>query len=198
MTHTLILVKHSTSAARSGQPPSQWPLTYDGRDRARVLATHLAGYQPSCILSSDMPKAKQTAAIVAAELNMSYKTHPDLHEHKRDKNAPYFDKVADFKAAVRRVLTERDQLVYGEETGDEALARFRRGLDAAIQQGNPCVVIAHGTVISLVLGDMIPTLDTVALWESLKLPSFVVVKIDEGVASIEKIVTDAGNPPNSR
>ena len=186
----LLLIKHSISNANANQPPSEWGLTAEGVQRVQTLTDHIRPYQPTTLASSIMPKAMHTADILASVLQLPYTTHPQFNEHARDTNAPFFDRVADFRAAVRQVLTELDTLSYGSETGSAALARFSSGVSAVHRAGAVTAIVAHGTVISLFVAAHNPHVDVVALWVSLGLPSFVVLADDY---KLMRVVEDAGS-----
>jgi broad specificity phosphatase PhoE len=189
---TLILIKHSTSNANADQPPSMWALTPNGERRAHALADHLAPYNPDHLAASHMPKAQQTAAVLSAHFGLNVQTVPALAEHARERNAPFFDDVADFKAAVHRVITHPDELAYGTETGNAARARFAGGIADIVVGGDTVAVVAHGTVITLFVAAHNPNVDAVALWEQLALPSFVVL---DSSYRVQQVVGDAGVAP---
>ena len=53
---------------------------------------------------------------------------------------------------MRRFFAEPDALVYGDETAEQARARFQGGIDQILADAAPeenIAVIAHGTVIAL-------------------------------------------------
>ena len=81
----LILVRHSNSDHNPHQPAADWALTAEGIRRCRPLAQHIRGYQPKRLYTSAMPKARQTAEVVARALGaILVHTCPALAEHSRD------------------------------------------------------------------------------------------------------------------
>lgn len=81
--------------------------------------------------------------------------------------------------------------MFGDESADEALARFAGGVDAAVDSTVPgsVLIVAHGTVISLFVAAR-AGLDAWSLWQRLGLPSFVTLTlptfaIEQEVATIE-------------
>lgn len=94
--------------------------------------------------------------------------------------APYFTDEARFRAAVEALFLRPDELIYGRETVNEALARFSAALDAAVAPyaGRSVAVVAHGTVIALSVARLWG-MDARAgydLWARLGLPSLVVAR----------------------
>jgi broad specificity phosphatase PhoE len=172
----LILIKHSTSNANPHQPPAEWTLTDEGQQRAHRLTEHLRPYDLTHIVSSTMPKAAHTAAIVAQSLGLNHTQDARLNEHRRENNAPYFDDIANFHAAIARLFAQPHQRVYGDESATEALARFSAGINAVRETHHGHVaVVAHGTVIALLVAAHNPHLDGFDLWGRLALPSYLVL-----------------------
>lgn len=83
MATTLLLARHGQTDAnreRRWQGQTQTPLNDVGREQARALAHELAADPPDVILCSDLDRARETAAIVAAELGLPVHTDPRLRE----------------------------------------------------------------------------------------------------------------------
>lgn len=173
-TTRLILVKHAMPVIDPERPAPEWVLSAQGRADSIGLAHCLRGYRPQVIISSDEPKAAETAQIAGAELGTPVHIRPGLHEHDRWR-VPYLPS-AEFRASVYRFFSNPSGLAFGQETADQAHERFSGALQAAVQ-AHPVanvVVVAHGTVISLFVARMTGT-QPYPLWERLGLPSFVAV-----------------------
>ena len=130
------------------------------------------------MLSSFEPKARETAGLVADLLGIPADVAQGLHEHER-KTVPYVGE-REFKAAVGEMFARPGELVYGEETADQARERFDTAIRAALAEypeGN-FAVAAHGTVISLFVS-AVAGVDGLALWESIGLPSYIVLSRPE-------------------
>src|SRR5687768_5455394 len=84
----LILVKHAPPEVVPGVPPEQWALSEKGRGLCAPLADALAPHEPTVVVSSEEPKAAETARLVAERLSVPWKTSPGLHEHDRS-NVPH-------------------------------------------------------------------------------------------------------------
>ncbi|MCE2473680.1 MAG: histidine phosphatase family protein [Anaerolineae bacterium] len=188
----LVLVKHSNSDHNPLQPAADWPLTAEGLRRCRPLAQHLKPYRAKRLYSSPMPKAIQTAKRVALELNdVPLSECPLLAEHSRQSNAPY-GSLAEFHARMKRLFPAPNELAFGDETAEEAKHRFRRGIESILESSTKAeniVVISHGTVIVLFAAQYNP-IDSFQLWQSLKMPSLVVLDLPD--FRISKVIEDAG------
>src|SRR4051794_25818359 len=84
----LILVKHAPPEVVPGVAPEKWTLSAKGRDLCAPLADQLAAHAPAVIVSSEEPKAAETARLVAERLNVPWHTAHGLHEHDRS-NVPH-------------------------------------------------------------------------------------------------------------
>jgi broad specificity phosphatase PhoE len=175
-TKYLILVKHSLPEILEVVPAREWHLSEEGRERARELAGKLIRYQPEVIVSSVEPKAYETASILAENLKLEFQEVEDLHEHDRS-GEPYHSKDK-FQNLVQEFFDKPKELIFGNETANEAFARFRRAVDIVLSSYNDktIVLVAHGTVISLYVS-WLTGCDGYSLWKELGLPSFVVLDI---------------------
>ncbi|MDE2949846.1 MAG: phosphoglycerate mutase family protein [Chloroflexota bacterium] len=188
----LVLVKHSNSNHNPAQPAQDWELTPEGYQRCQPLAKHLASYRPRRLFCSSMPKALQTARSVAERLeNIPVIENPLLAEHSRRTNAPY-GSIAAFEARMRRLFDAPDELVFGDETANQARGRFQRGILPLIGLVEPTeniVVIAHGTVAVLFAAHY-NTIDPYDLWRKLKMPSCIEMETPD--FRICQVIEDAG------
>ncbi|MGI8587781.1 MAG: histidine phosphatase family protein [Chloroflexia bacterium] len=170
----LILAKHAMPEIVPGVPGREWRLSAEGRRRSRDLAARLAPYQPSALVTSSEPKAQETGEIAADALGLAVETMPDLHEN--DRTGLAYTSAEDWQAMIARFFAAPDELVMGRETADQAYARFEAAVAAvAARHTGTAAIVAHGTVITLLVSRLtgVPPLP---LWESLGLPSFVVLR----------------------
>lgn len=183
---TLILVKHSLPQIEPDAPAHQWQLSEKGRELCSSLADALAVYEPGRIFCSREPKARETAQIVAERLGIACQEADGLHEHDRS-NVPLLPKHV-FEQSVQETFRQPDRLVFGLETGRQALRRFSDAVDRVLTMAQePCVaVVAHGTVISLFAGEP-SEVGPFDLWRQLGLPSFVVLSMSS--RQVQQIVT---------
>ena len=70
MTKYLILIKHSLSRIEEDRPANAWNLSMEGQLRAHRLAEQLERFEPEVIVSSNEPKSKETAEILASHFQM--------------------------------------------------------------------------------------------------------------------------------
>ena len=175
----LVLVRHSLPEIVPSLPASQWRLSEEGRLRCEKLAERLALYEPAIVVTSLEPKAAETGQIAADILGVPFKTASGLHEHQRPR-AGLFRTREQFEARVARLFERPGELILGNETADQAHARFATAIAAVVGQhpaGN-LVVVTHGTVLTLFVTRIVG-LDPVPFWKRLGLPCFVVLLLPD-------------------
>jgi broad specificity phosphatase PhoE len=170
----LLLIKHATPAIRPNVPANQWHLSAAGREGAAKLAGVLKAHAPQALAASLEPKAAETAAIIGEFLGLPVELVPGLHEHERSR-AP-FGSPAEFEANVKACLARPAELVFGDETADQAHARFAAALEGLLARypAQTLAVVAHGTVISLFVARRCG-LEPFGLWRKLGLPALIVL-----------------------
>lgn len=174
----LMLVRHSLPEILPAVPARGWRLSDEGRRRCTALAKQLAAYDPQLLVTSTEHKAVETAAIVAQALGKLYEQAEGLHEHLRP-DIGYLGRDQ-FEAAVSRFFREPAQLVFGDETADQAYSRFAQALNAVIaaRSDQNLAVFTHGTVISL-FASRAAGIDPFPFWKQLSLPAFVVLSLPD-------------------
>lgn len=174
----LTLVKHAKPAVQQEHPANAWSLSEEGQLDAERLAGALSVYNPAVIVTSVEPKAQETGQIIATRLGRTLETTAGLHEHARA-TAGWLG-AEEFERAIASLFASPDQLVFGEETADQARERFTQAVHATLKrhaQGN-VTIVAHGTVISLFVAAQTGR-DGYSLWRRLGLPSYVVLTLPD-------------------
>ncbi len=181
----LILIKHASPLVDPAKSSELWRLSDAGREKCVPLAERLAVHAPKVIVSSEEPKARETAEIVARHLNVSSNSAPGLHEHDRS-NVPHM-RSSEFISMMELFFRRPDERVLGRETATAALDRFERAIEDVLDQhsdGNVAIV-SHGTVIALYVAKRSGRA-AFELWREMGLPSFVVLSRDNW--SVHEIV----------
>jgi broad specificity phosphatase PhoE len=165
----VLLVRHSVPEVDPAQSAEAWPLSEEGRRRCGPLAARLAVHEPTAIVSSTEPKARETAELVGTELGLEVREDAALRETAR-RTVSWLE-PEEFRRAVRTLFEHPDEVVFGEESASGALARFSAAVDELSEE---TVVVSHGTVISLYAASRTGR-DAFELWSALELPDLVVV-----------------------
>ncbi|MDQ3778364.1 MAG: phosphoglycerate mutase family protein [Actinomycetota bacterium] len=164
----LLLVRHSAPELDPARPADEWRLSDEGRERCRPLADRLAVFEPRMLLSSPEPKARETAELIAEPLSLAVHVDERLRETARS-SVGWLERE-ELERGVAELFARPQELVFGEETADHALARFSSVVDG-LQRA---AVVSHGRVISLYAARRTGR-DPFELWRSLKLPDVVVL-----------------------
>ena len=184
----LILIKHAAPLVDPAKSSDLWKLSEAGREQAANLAVTLRAMEIAAIVSSEEPKAKETAEIVGTALSVKVETACELREHDR-RNVPHM-RSRDFISMVELFFRKPNERVLGSESATKALTRFTTAIDEAIAshaEGN-IAVVAHGTVIALYLAANSQR-NGFELWRAMGLPSYAVVNLPDRAVDqvIEKI-----------
>ncbi|MCP3738966.1 histidine phosphatase family protein [Rossellomorea sp. BNER] len=170
----LILIKHSMPVLDSEQPSNKWTLSEVGKKESRELAAYLKAYNFQTVFSSDEPKAIETAEIIANQLGKETVITMNTYEHERRNNRKIFPRT-EFEAIMRKFFEQPNELIFGEETADNARKRFTAAIEKIINSNEnekDIILVTHGTVISLFV-DQFQSIDVFKLWNELECPSFV-------------------------
>ncbi len=147
----LLFIRHGETALNVARvlQPSETPLNERGLAQARALAARLADSGVAHILSSDLPRALQTAEAIAAATGAPIETTPLLHERNfgelrgRVYDTLGFDPITDEAAPL------------GGESLAEFNARVAAAFALAVQRGTridgALAVVTHGLVVREVL-----------------------------------------------
>jgi broad specificity phosphatase PhoE len=178
MSRSLILVKHSLPALEPGVPSCEWLLSEVGRARCIPLAERLAAYRAAVVVASPEPKATETGQIVAARLDLPMEVIAGLHEN--DRTGLGWLGSAELEATIARFFAQPERRSMGNETADEAHARFAAAVGAVCARHpyETIVVVAHGTVITLFISRLTGQ-EPFPLWKRLGLPSFIVLSLPD-------------------
>lgn len=174
----LILIKHSVPRIDPQLPAAQWHLSDEGIKRIPWLAIQVSPFHPQVVFTSTEPKAMKTGERLAEILELPFFSANGLHEHERSQIS-FLDQNT-FEEQVKNLFANPDQIVFGDETAGQALARFSNALAGIqkLQTNKNLGVVCHGTVISLFVSHY-NDLDTFQVWQSLGLPSFVVLRLPD-------------------
>jgi len=175
----LHLVKHSLPVIDPHEQSSKWRLGPAGSRLAVLVAERLAAADVDAVFSSTEPKAEETGRIIADRLGAPFATAAGLQEQARDA-VGWLDSPDAFETAVSMLFAEPDKPVFGDETANQAKARFTAALEQVMSaETGDVAVVSHGTVITLYVAGA-NHLEPVRLWKQLGLPSLVTVEWPSG------------------
>ena len=149
----MILVRHAMPEVVPGVAPHLWELGPEGRAAARDLAGRLEGVR---VVTSDEPKALQTAEEIAAAHGAELVVDPRLREAARP---AAWDQA--YHETARRYLA--GEALEGWEPHADVVERF-----GAAARGD--IVVTHGLALTLWLAVRGWVGESVEFWEALTFP----------------------------
>jgi broad specificity phosphatase PhoE len=171
----LILVRHAAPSMDACVASNQWPLSEAGRASVPALAQALSPYWPAALISSREAKAAETAALLARALGTRFTTVPGLQEHGRASVGWVSD--AEFHAGLAGLFARPAEVVFGDESADQAYERFRAAVNDVLDlfPDQNVAVVTHGTVMTLLITRNESNPDPLAFWHRLGLPAVAVL-----------------------
>lgn len=156
----LVLVRHGRTAWNlEGRAQGHTDVGIDetGREQARAMSEVIAAMAPDTLWSSDLARARETAAFVAAEAGLQVRFDPRLREFDVGERAglttPEFaERYPEAYASWRSGHITGG--VPGAETPEQVIGRMVPALQeiwAATEVGETTVVISHGACLKVAL-----------------------------------------------
>lgn len=169
----LFLIRHANVVQDPTVPAHEWALSENGRSRTLALAHRLTNH-PTRLVTSLEAKAMETGQLLADVWGIPCAAAPNLHEHDR-RGFPYLPDPAEFERTIARFFDQPDELVFGSETAVQALERFETAVLTQLKQypADTLGIVAHGTVITLLLCRHNPFLEPFAVWQNLSMPDVI-------------------------
>jgi len=161
---TLLLVRHGETPLNVARvlQPADTPLSARGIEQAQALARRLAGMQVAAIVSSDLPRAHHTAALIAAASGVPI----EISELLRERN------FGDWRGLAYDTLPVNPLLMADAPPGGESVAVFEARVAQAFAlvvrrasrlTSGALVVVSHGLVLRAMLGAHIALPDGIAV-----------------------------------
>jgi glucosyl-3-phosphoglycerate phosphatase len=159
---TLVLWRHGVTDWNAGervQGQTDTPLSDRGREQAALAARRLAALRPAAIVSSDLRRAADTAAALAALTELPVRLDPRLRErHFGDWQGMTIAEIAQrYPIEYARWRAGEPDFGCGAEAIDDMAKRvgaaLREAVDAA--PGRTVVVATHGGAARHGIGEMV-------------------------------------------
>jgi broad specificity phosphatase PhoE len=153
----VVLLRHGRTAWNAigrGQGHSDVELDDTGHDQARHAAPFVAAYGPALVRSSDLARARQTAAYVAKEAGLDVTYDARLREFDLgERTGLTMEEFAErFPAQHASFLEGRWEPLPGAEREEEVQVRYRAALEDVARElapGETAIVVSHGGAIRL-------------------------------------------------
>ena len=194
----LIFVRHGESEANrkrvfAGQSDS--PLTAAGRQQAAALAEALAAEPIARVISSDLSRARDTAAAVAMRHGVGVETTAALREWDVGELVGLDRAATERRYGDVRRYFEPGSRVPGGESFEEVVARVVGFVDALVPAslGRTVCLVAHGMTNRIIAAHFMGTLPHVAGHNSAN-TNITVVETDGRTHRVVRLFDDAHVP----
>ena len=161
---TLLLIRHGETPLNVARvlQPADTPLSARGVEQAQALARRLAGMQVAAIVTSDLPRARHTAELIAAASGVPIEISELLRERS----------FGDWRGLAYDTLPVNPLLMTAAPPGGESAAVFEARVAQAFAlvvrrasriTSGALVVVSHGLVLRAMLGAHIGLPDGIAV-----------------------------------
>jgi len=169
----ILLARHGQTAWNAlGRLQGHTDIELDptGREQARALADAVRDAGVTRVWSSDLARARETAAIVATELGLP---PPEVDPDLRERRFGVFEGLTRNECAENHPDAWRDWVAQtshppGGEPRADAIARMQRAMLRVVADGTT-LVVSHGGVMRLwlmeLLGTTIPLVGNATMFE---------------------------------
>ena len=144
-------------------PADRWALSQRGREQAQTLARAPFWHDVRVLLSSDEPKALETAQPAAARHGLLLRGLPALREVRRPAG-----RLDDWEGTVREYLSGRPG-PGGWEPYPDAARRAASAFDEILSAypAGHLAVVSHGTLLTLYLSGLLALPDPFTFWATI-------------------------------
>lgn len=155
---TIVLLRHGETALNAARivQPADTPLSERGLEQARRVAPRIAAMAPAALVSSDLPRAWQTALAVAAATGLPIEPLALLHERN------FGDLRGRPHAELGFNLSQLEDAPANGESAVTFAERVARAWQAIVarraQLSGPLIVVTHGLVVHALIHQLWPEL----------------------------------------
>jgi len=145
----MYLLRHAETGIDLTKPVRDWEITDAGRNSTLELSKSQVFSKMDGIIHSSETKARQTADIIANELQVQTYELPELDELHRDHKTQLTNK--EYRARVLQTLIDWEKNVPDWESGEDALSRFFEGIRRInlMFDNKDILVVSHGIILTL-------------------------------------------------
>lgn len=192
---TLYLVRHGESEANAagvfaGQTDS--PLTERGRAQADAVAVALAGLPIDRVVTSDLSRARDTAAAIAAVHDLTAETYPALREIDVGEAAGKQWDDGTLRPSFTAAGSDEFVRWPGGESLEQVLTRSLGCLDRLVREhpGQRIVVVGHGGVTRILVSHFLGILPRLERSPATN-TNVTIVRFDGARYTVEQLFGDA-------
>lgn len=154
----IIFLRHADTQKNPNLNAALWCLSEEGKRQAIEAANLPIMNETDVIYVSEEKKTALTAEPLAKKLGKELTPLSFFNEVKRGDK---FLTKEEFEAEKVKQLKDLDYHAFGGESGKEALARFKQGIDQILKEnvGKTILVVTHGTILNIYFADLLNVYD---------------------------------------
>ncbi len=136
------------------------PLSEEGREQVRRLATRLAPEKVTGVYASDLGRTVETARILAAPHHLEVQTRPGLREISHGHWEQMTRREVEKQFPEEAAEWEKDPYTFAPTGGESGLAVTARALPSLLEivreaRGQSVIVVSHKATIRLLLSSLL-------------------------------------------
>lgn len=172
----IIFLRHADTQKDPSVNAALWGLSEEGKKQAEEVSALPIMNEIDVIYVSEEKKTILTVEPLANRLGKEICLFSFFDEVKRGDK---FLTKEEFEAEKVKQLTDIEYHAFGGESGKEALARFKAGVDQVSKKnkGKTILIVAHGTILNIYFADLLNVSEQ--LFERWKKTAFCVYGIVE-------------------
>ena len=153
-TTQLIFLRHAHTQKDPLINVAKWGLLEDGKQQARKVSEMPIMNSVDVIYVSEEQKTFLTVEPLAKKLNKKPQALQFFNEVKRGDK---FLTKEEFESEKVKQLTNLSYAAFDGETGIEALARFKIGIDFVVgeNKNKTILIVTHGTILNIYFADLL-------------------------------------------
>lgn len=165
---SVVLIRHGRPVIDRDIAATDWLLDDRALHDVMRVARALKAIPNGRLFTSDEPKAKATADVIAGVLDAEATVDSGFAEQGLG-TVPFLDDEELFRIAVQRQFQFPDKLVLGRETSNAATDRWLATLEKYAHLRGVPMVVTHGRVMTGVIRRL-ADVEPVPFWQALTLP----------------------------
>ena len=150
----LIFLRHAHTQKDPLVNVAKWGLSEDGKQQAKKVSEMPIMNFVDVICVSEERKTFLTVELLAKKLNKKPQPFPFFNEVKRGDK---FLTKEEFELEKVKQLTNLSYAAFDGETGTEALARFKTGIDFVVRENKnkTILIVTHGTILNIYFANLL-------------------------------------------
>ena len=154
MKNKIIFLRHADTKKDPSVKSIDWSLSEEGQQQAKDVLNDDVFSDVDIIISSEEEKSYLTVLPLAEKLGLKIERLLYFNEVIRGDK---FLSDEEFKLEKEKQLTDWNYEAYGGESGHQATARFKKGVEivSSEHQGKTILIVTHGTVLNMYFADIL-------------------------------------------